>query len=370
LGPRLLFFSGGTALRELSRHLIEYTHNSIHLITPFDSGGSSARIREAFGMLAVGDLRNRLMALADKSTRGNPEVFLLFAFRFPKRARPEGLKRRLRDLVDGRDRMIGDIPEPMRTLIRNHLRFFQERMPADLDLRGANIGNLILAGGYLNQDQHIDPVIYLFSKLVEVRGVVRPVSSSSLHLAAKLANGRTVVGQHLLTGKNVPALDAPVQELYLTPSLQTSAPTTLEVQEKISDLIRQAELICYPVGSFYSSLIANLLPLGVGQAIAETDVPKIYVPNNVHDPELVGVSPADTVQLLLSYLRKGCREPVETRQLLQYVLVDARSRECDNVGWRRVEQLGVTVVELPLVTQQSAPLLDPRRLAEALLSFA
>ena len=42
LGPRLLFFSGGSALRELAEILVEYTHNSIHCITPFDSGGSSA----------------------------------------------------------------------------------------------------------------------------------------------------------------------------------------------------------------------------------------------------------------------------------------------------------------------------------------
>ncbi|MBL0700813.1 MAG: YvcK family protein, partial [Desulfosarcina sp.] len=63
LGPRLLFFSGGSALRHLSSTLTKYTYNSIHLITPFDSGGSSATLRRAFKMLAIGDIRNRLMAL-------------------------------------------------------------------------------------------------------------------------------------------------------------------------------------------------------------------------------------------------------------------------------------------------------------------
>ena len=37
LGPKILFFSGGSALKTLSQRLIQYTHNSIHLITPFDS---------------------------------------------------------------------------------------------------------------------------------------------------------------------------------------------------------------------------------------------------------------------------------------------------------------------------------------------
>src|SRR5688572_20780353 len=83
LGPRILFFSGGTALRPLSRALKLLTHNSIHLITPFDSGGSSAALRRAFGMPALGDLRNRLLALADETVRGNPRVFRLFGYRLP-----------------------------------------------------------------------------------------------------------------------------------------------------------------------------------------------------------------------------------------------------------------------------------------------
>ena len=45
LGPRVLFFSGGSALNGISRQLKTYTFNSIHLITPFDSGGSSQILR-------------------------------------------------------------------------------------------------------------------------------------------------------------------------------------------------------------------------------------------------------------------------------------------------------------------------------------
>ena len=78
LGPNILFFSGGSALNPLCRVLVRYTHNSTHLITPFDSGGSSAALRKAFNMPAVGDLRNRMMALADRTVQGNPEVSRLF----------------------------------------------------------------------------------------------------------------------------------------------------------------------------------------------------------------------------------------------------------------------------------------------------
>ena len=50
LGPCVVFFSGGTALTGISRELKRYSHNSIHLVTPFDSGGSSAKLRKAFAM--------------------------------------------------------------------------------------------------------------------------------------------------------------------------------------------------------------------------------------------------------------------------------------------------------------------------------
>src|SRR5262249_58009936 len=53
-GPRILFFSGGTALREASQALTDYTHNSDHLITPVHSGGSPPALRPALGMISVG----------------------------------------------------------------------------------------------------------------------------------------------------------------------------------------------------------------------------------------------------------------------------------------------------------------------------
>jgi len=80
--------------------------------------------------------------------------------------------------------MVAPISKPMRQLIRNQLGFFRDAMPEDFDLRGASIGNLILAGGYLNNHQQLDPIIFLFSKLVEVRGTVRAMVDNDLYLGA------------------------------------------------------------------------------------------------------------------------------------------------------------------------------------------
>jgi CofD-related protein of GAK system len=244
-------------------------------------------------------------------------------------------------------------------------------MPADFDLQGANLGNLVLAGGYLNHQGHIDPVIFTFSKLAEVRGVVRPVVNQDLHLAARLADGRLVVGQHLLTGRETPPIDSPVADLFLARDLQ-GTPARAAIREKVARLIGQAELICYPMGSFYSSLIATLLPDGVCPAVAATGCPKIYVPNVDGDSEQLGLSLADGVAVLLDYLRRSCAGDVAVDQVLNLVIVDSANAVYPGgpPDLAAIRRGGVEVIDAPLVSEQSAPYLDPAKLLEVLLSLA
>ena len=370
-GPKILFFSGGSALRSVSKRIIDYTRNSIHLITPFDSGGSSAKLREAFQMLAVGDLRNRLMALADRSFQGNPEVFELFAYRFPNDLSQVELREWLARMVAGKEPMIEAIPAPMRRLVRNHLGYFADAMPESFDLRGANIGNLILTGGFLNQHRHIDPVIYLFSRLVNVRGIVRPMANEYLHLAAELADGSILVGQHLITGKEASPLASPVKRLFLTASRENPVPYKLKLREKIQQHIATADLICFPIGSFYSSVVANLLQRGLGNAVAEVGVPKVYIPNLGADPEQLGMSLGDQVETLVGYLQRShTRGDLPPAAFLSFVLFDGRHHKPAASDLARIEKLGISAVDLPLVSEESQGLLDAQRIVEALLSMA
>lgn len=370
IGPTVLFFSGGSALRKTSRVLTEYTHNSVHLITPFDSGGSSAKLRDAFPMISVGDLRNRLMALADTRLLGHPEVYRLFNTRLPKHAPREQLRARLDAMVSGADELVAAVPLPLRKLIRNHLGYFRELMPEDFDLRGASVGNLILAGGYLNNRSDIDAVIFLFSKLVAVRGIVRPVVDSNLHLSAELTDGTVVVGQHLITSREHP-LRAPIRELRLTETVE--APEQLaevEIDDRTAELIDEAELICFPVGSFFTSVMACLLPRGVGSAVARAGCPKVYVPNCGEDPEELGLAPHDQVRVLLEQLRRDAGEDTPTELLLHFVLIDSeRGEYAGGLDIDAIESHGVEVIDTPLVRPDTAPLIDSRRLVELLLSL-
>jgi CofD-related protein of GAK system len=370
LGPTILFLSGGTALRELSRTLKRYTHNSIHLVTPFDSGGSSAQLRAAFAMLSIGDLRNRLLALADESVQGHPQVHRLLGHRLPAVGSSGMLGAELQHMMTGDHPLVAEIPAPMRRIIRTHLRSFGERMPDGFDLRGASIGNLVLAGGYMHQDRDMDSVIFLFSKLVQARGTVLPVVDADLHLAARLRDGQRIVGQHLLGGKQGASIRSPVVDLSLVRDLDGGPPTQVGAEAKVLDLIAGADLICFPMGSFYSSIIANLLPAGVGRAIAAADSPKVFLPNTGVDPEQRGLSVADCVQKLVEYVRRDAGSEVEATQVVDFVIVDSRR------GWYHggldvagIAAAGIGVIDVPLVTPQSEPNLDPERLAEALIAL-
>ncbi|MCP5040412.1 MAG: GAK system CofD-like protein [bacterium] len=371
VGPRILFFSGGSALAKTCRKLKRYTHNSIHLMTAFDSGGSSAEIRRVFHVLSVGDLRQRMMSLADETARGNPEIFRLFSHRLAEDQAAATLGTELDALVSGEHELVRKVSGPLRRLVRTHLRDFQRRMPKDFDLRRASVGNLVIAGGLLTHDGDIDAVLFLFSKLVEVRGLVLPITAQDAQLAATLQNGERVVGQHRLTGKEVPPIESRIVDISLVASMDDPKAVAVNAEEKICSLIREADLICFPTGSFYSSLLANLLVRGVGRAIAEAPCPKIFVPNMGCDPEQLGMSLGDSVVRLIEAVRRDAGEDTPTERILDLVAIDSQRGLYETpLDLARVKEQGVEVLDVELVKDGAWPLIDAGALAQCLLSLA
>lgn len=374
LGPRLAFFTGGTALRLLSRELTRHTHNSVHLVTPFDSGGSSAALRRVFAMPAVGDIRNRLLALADSGTV--PAAVLAFCTsRLPDEGdgdAPDALRQRLRDMGDAAHPAWSGMPPLFAEALRLHLRYFLQRMPDTFDPFHACLGNLVLAGGYLHHRRQFGPVLAFFSRLLQARGVVLPVVSESLHLAARLEDGSIVVGQHRF--RNLPSA---VRRLFLTvhePGAVTAGTACRPPLVPAADAyLRSAGAICYPMGSFFTSVLANLLPQGVGRAVAAAPCPKIFIPNSGGDAELHGLTVAGQAELLLRYLREDAPQAADA-QLLQAVLVDSRHGRyeggLDSGERERLARLGLRLVDRDVVLEADPRQHAPEATAMALLELA
>lgn len=370
LGPRLLFFSGGSALTGLSKELKKFTHNSIHFVSPFDSGGSSAKLRQAFDMPAIGDLRSRLMALADETIFGHPEIYQLFSYRFAESESRVSLKRRLHDMVNGKDELVKDIANPMRKLICNHLGYFYNAMPDDFELRGASIGNLIIAGGYLNNHEELEPIVFLFSRLVSVLGNVRTITNDNFQLAAELENGKTIIGQHLITGKEVDPIDSPIKHIYLTGAGSKAIPVSTKLRKRNKQLFEDADLICYPPGSFYTSLLANILPDGVGKAIAGNGSPKVFIPNLSKDPEQFGMTLADSLSTLIHYLQSDTTNKTPPNALVNYLLVDSKNGFYPGgIPTDLLQELGITLIDTKLISKSNSKVYDNKRLVAALLSL-
>ncbi len=367
LGPRLLVFSGGSALNDTSRRLKAYTHNSAHLITPFDSGGSSQILRTAFAMPAVGDLRSRLMALAEESDLGQPDTYRLFSHRLPREGAPADLAAEVVALLAGRHPLLLALNAPMRPLIASYLDRFAAEVPADFDYRGASLGNLILAGGYLDNNRALDPVLFLMSKMAEVRGTVRPIADVNLEIGAELADGRRVIGQRQVTGKEVAPLDSPISRLFLADGGRELPATAVPLPEQNRRLIARSDLILYPPGSLFSSVIANLLPAGVGRAVAARQVPKIYVPSLGQDPECLGMDLCDQIAALLAPLNRDLDQTEPPRRLISHVICDRQvpARVAEAVEARH----GIPCHRLDLCAEGRADRYDPTALSELLISL-
>lgn len=392
-GPRPLFFSGGTALGPVSSALARLTPRAAHVITTFDSGGSSAVLRRAFAMPAVGDVRARLIALADAQRPGSAQMLKLFSCRLPGTPQPlpsdaptagEKTKRRalqrelrcvLESLVRGEHALIRDLPEPARIWTRERLSAFASSMPEDLDLAGASLGNLVLAAEYLAAGRRLDTAARAFAGLLGARGDVFPIVETSAHLCVRLVNGERIIGQHRFTGKSVSRITSPIADVWLSASLEDPGPIAVRIAATLDRVIRSADLICYPVGSFFSSVLANLLPQGVSEAVRAAPCPKLFIPNLGSDPELFGLTIRDQVSFLLGRLlppREAGNdpEPEETKNVLNALLIDEDERRYPGgIPHTWLHRLGIRTIRAALVTPSSAPYLDPERVCARLMAL-
>ncbi len=216
-GPRIVAIGGGHGLSHLLLGLKEYTSNLTAIVTVADSGGSSGRLREEFNIVAPGDIRNCLVALADAPAL----MGQLFQYRFSE---GEGLK-------------------------------------------GHNFGNLFLTAMVKLTGGDFQKAVEESSKVLAIRGKVIPSTIHNVQLVAEYMDGSILEGEARIPDKNMP-----IKRLYLKPD---DAKPTPEALSAIAD----ADIVVIGPGSLYTSILSNLIISGMTDAIVKSNAYKIYVCN-------------------------------------------------------------------------------------------
>jgi CofD-related protein of GAK system len=283
-----LFLSGGSAPAQMSRFLARERQPSLHLVTTLDSGGSSASLRQAFNMPAVGDLRNRLLALAN---RDKPCIRTTVEW-MQQRMAPDDDLVALRRVIESLT-ALPDFESDRDGKLMNAARYAFEHLPQSIQVAGMCIGNLVLTGMYLQHGKVLERAVEALGEALEIVGQVLPITEDNVQLCVTLATGDVLIGQHLMTGKEVERLVSPIQSMIA--STAEGEPVHLTMSNRQREMIACANQIVFPPGSFFSSIIANLLCEDLVRALIEQPAVKVYVPNVGVDPEQLGLSIFDTI---------------------------------------------------------------------------
>eukprot|EP00903_Cladosiphon_okamuranus_P004753 g4751.t1 len=260
----------------------------------------------------------------------------------------------------------------MRSLIQSYIAEFRQQMPDNFDLADASVGNLILTGGYLLHNRSLDPIAFLFGQLIKTRGTVRTTTDADLQLEVELENGRRITGQHRFTGKETAEIDSPIKSIKL--SGEADDVDTLDaskVAKETRKLIDSAELLVFPPGSFFSSVIANILPKGVGKAIQKNPAPRVYVPSLGTDLETLGMTLVDQIRVLERHLSSRNANGRSGKSGIDFLLFDSRLLGISNSQAASIQNdLGIQIIDVDLARDdEDLNRYDDVKLAEALLSL-
>ncbi len=382
LGPRVVLLTGGAGSGTLSEGIKRYTHNSVHIVTMFDDGGSSRLIREALDMPPPGDLRDRLMHLADMTQRGNPAV----AGVFRKRLGLVNAREEFETFLYGTHNLMLSVPEGLRRIICDYLKEFARQCPSDFDFCRGSIGNFVMTGSYLVHDRNIESAVYVISSLAHVLGKVIPVALGNYHLAAELDNGDLVLGQARITRGELRATNA-IKRLFFVERKTLDAPAVdVKANPRAVQAIMQADLIVYGVGSFYTSLVPCLMTSGVGSAIRLSPAPKVLIANPTADSETFGLKVSHMVAEGVRYCKESDTVSGSTSDYIGFVVANHHGDtgiyrgvgpdpERGIYGYipvdkATVREMGVEVLEYPLEIPAERGHFDPDLLARIILSFA
>ncbi len=346
LNKKILFFTGGTALRQIaSEFSVQNDLIMINIITTFDSGGSSAVIRKEFDVLAIGDIRNRIISLILKNQ--NENIINLLKYRFNNND-DKKIQIELDKFIDLSHTLIKNIKEKYKIFFAKSLKNFNDKKSSQFKLQNGSIGNFILLGDYL-ETQNIYETIKKIRKLLSIKDKIYPITDKSLHIGAILENNEQIIGQHLITAKETPPLNSNIEKIFLINS-QAS------INNKLKKEIENADLIIYPIGSFYTSILSNFLVNNVNLAIKANKAPKIYIANTFFDSELNNRALSFQVKEILKYLKAE-----NINDYLNYIILDKKHNYPFMLDYENIDK-EIKIIKADITSEYDYPKISAKKI--------
>ena len=219
--PKIVVIGGGTGSYTLLKELKKVTKNITALVTMADDGGSTGILRDQYGVLPPGDVRQCLVALSNSSE----QIRALFNYRFGEGA------------IDGH-----------------------------------SFGNLFLTAVEKMTDD-FGQAVSLASKVLNITGQVIPITLDNTHLFMlddkREIKGEYKIGNSVFKGKVKP-------EFMLSPHAW--------INIKAKEAILDADVIVIAPGNFYGTIVPALIVDGVSQALDKTRAKLVQVTNLVTKP--------------------------------------------------------------------------------------
>lgn len=238
---KVVVLGGGTGLSALLKGLKHFPVSLSAIVSVSDDGRSTGRLREEFGIPAVGDVRKVIVALSETE----PLVEELFDYRFE----------------------------------------------TDSDLNGHTVGNLLLTAS-TNICGNMSDGIEALSKMLNLKGKVVPLTEDNVILMGQMEDNSIVEGEH-----NITLSKKKIKKVYYKEKAKVSPEALKEVKE--------ANLIILSMGSLYTSVIPNLICKEMIDAIDSSKAPIMYICNMMTQPgETDDFTVSDHIKLLNKYLGK------------------------------------------------------------------
>ena len=231
----IVVIGGGTGTFTVLSGLKKYPVNLTAIVSMADDGGSTGKLRDELGVLPPGDVRQCLVALSTSD-------------------------RLMRELINYR---------------------FEGG-----NLKGHSFGNLLLSA-LEKTTGSFDSAVEKAGEILRIEGTVLPATLDKVTLVARIGN-RTVRGEQTIRDTK---LNGSAPRFSLVPGGRANP--------KALAAIRSADAIIVGPGSFYTSIIPDLLVRGVSEAIRKSRAKKIFICNLMtHAEHTRGFAVADYAEAL------------------------------------------------------------------------